>query len=53
MSEAANTETNRTLRLFETTLRAIAARTEDPGSALIASNTLACIEAERRQSQAP
>ncbi len=53
MSEAATTEASRTLRLFETTLRAIAGRTEDPGSALIASNTLACVAAERQQRQAP
>ncbi len=53
MSEAPATETNRTLRLYEMTLRAIAERTEDPGSALIAGNTLACVEAERQQRQAP
>ena len=38
MSETATTETSSTLRLFETTLRVIAKRTEDPGSALIARN---------------
>ncbi len=53
MSEAAATETSRFLRLFETTLRAIAERTEDPGSALIAGNTLACVEAERQERQTP
>ncbi len=53
MSEAAGTETSRVLRLFETTLWAIAKRTEDPGSALIASNTLACVAAERQRRQAP
>lgn len=53
MSEAPGTATNRTLRLFETTLQVIAKRTEDPGSALIARNTLACIEAEREERKAP
>ncbi len=53
MSEAAAAEASRVLRLYESTLRAIAARTEDPGSALIAGNTLACVAAERQRRQAP
>ena len=53
MSETAAIETNRVLRLFETTLRVIAKRTEDPGAALIARNTLACVAAERHERQAP
>ncbi len=53
MSEAATTEASRTLRLFETTLRAIGERTEDPGAALIARNTLACVAADRQRRQAP
>ncbi len=53
MSEAAATETSRFLRLFETTLRAIAERTEDPGAALIARNTLVCVAAERHERHAP
>ncbi len=53
MNASAATVTNRTLRLYETTLRAIAERTEDPGSALIARNTLACVEAERQERRAP
>ncbi len=52
MSGAVATETNRTLRLFETTLRALAKRMEDPGSALIARNTLACVEAEQHEREA-
>jgi hypothetical protein len=53
MSQAANTETTRVLRLYESTLRAIARRTEEPGSALIASRTLARITAERQERKAP
>ncbi len=53
MIAAVATETNRALRLFETTLRAIAKRSEDPGSALIARNTLACVAAERQERKAP
>ncbi len=53
MSEAAAAEASSVLRLYESTLRAIAARTEDPGAALIARKTLACVEAERHERQAP
>ena len=53
MSGDVATETDRALRLFETTLRVIAERTEDPGSALIARNTLACVEAEQHEREAP
>ena len=53
MNEADATQTKCTLRLYESTLRAIAERTEEPGSALIAGNTLARVTAGRQDKQAP
>ena len=44
MNDTPSTETDRACRLYEATLRAIAIRTEEPGAALIARKSLACVE---------